>query len=229
VNPLTLKGFLRITLIVCVLVWLVGGLILAAAKSLTFEACFSVGVGGAMIGWMVPGSIYVILVAREICKLEFPSGELRPAEEVLMVLPGRGALMRYFWPIPFRIAVGGKLFLTNQRILFAPHRGQPGSQPLSVELEEIANAEPFSYMGFISGALRVITRSGHEEQFTFGFVQGEPFASDWAEMILWTRDRTHLDPTSPEAKVPPRWAAAKYPTAIQKGSTTSSQLRGPTP
>jgi hypothetical protein len=104
--------------------------------------------------------------------------------------PGTLVHYRTGQPARFWDGVGGKLFLTTQRLIFVTHRGQPWCYTLSLSLAEIANADTYQLFNSIPGGMRVTTSEGRKELFTFGAIR-ELEADRWAAAILLARYRAY--------------------------------------
>jgi hypothetical protein len=61
--------------------------------------------------------------------------------------------------------VGGRLFLTKERVLFRSHGFNIQCHELSVPLAEITQAEPVRTARIFPNGLRLVTRTGKEERF----------------------------------------------------------------
>lgn len=61
--------------------------------------------------------------------------------------------------------VGGKIFLTNKRMLFLPHRMNIQKQQEIIDYREIESVAPRKTAGLIGNGLRVITVSGDSYDF----------------------------------------------------------------
>ncbi len=61
--------------------------------------------------------------------------------------------------------VGGKLYLTNQRLVFQSHKFNFQNHRWSVSVSDIAKVDRYGTMGFINNGLFVITGNGQTERF----------------------------------------------------------------
>jgi hypothetical protein len=82
---------------------------------------------------------------------------LQPAEHILYDGPAN-----HFQGIE---AVGGWLFLTNQRLIFKSHRLNIQNHEWSLPLGEIRQVQTARSLGIIPSGLRVQSRSGQSERF----------------------------------------------------------------
>jgi hypothetical protein len=62
-------------------------------------------------------------------------------------------------------AVGGRLVLTNERVLFASHAFNVQTHEWAVALQDVLEAEPVRTLGVVPNGLRIRTRSGDTERF----------------------------------------------------------------
>ena len=60
---------------------------------------------------------------------------------------------------------GGKVVLTNQRVLLVPHAMNLDSRPAEVALADIASVEPFSQFGFVPTGVRLTRNDGAQQHF----------------------------------------------------------------
>ena len=69
-------------------------------------------------------------------------------------------------------AVGGRLQITTQRIVFRAHMFNLQTMPTEIPLDNVASAEPCNTMGIVPNGVRVVLKSGIEYRF-----------------VVWGRDR----------------------------------------
>lgn len=200
-SDLSLKRFLRVGLCVAGLFWLALGLFFAARGGAGWEDFFGIAVAGALVGFLASSCRYLVLLAREIQQLHLPVEKLEEGEEVLLETLHSMVHYRTGRPSRFWEAVGGKLYLTNQRLVFLAHRGQPWHYELSLALDAIVQAETCLILDHIPGGLRVLTAAGEEELFTFGAVH-ELEADRFAAGILLARYRAYPDWTPERGTLP---------------------------
>jgi len=62
-------------------------------------------------------------------------------------------------------SVGGRMVLTNQRLLFEAHKINAQTQPESIPLLEIDSVEPCNTLGIVPNGLKVHCQSGRKYQF----------------------------------------------------------------
>ncbi|MFP4090426.1 MAG: hypothetical protein ACLFUB_18915 [Cyclobacteriaceae bacterium] len=83
---------------------------------------------------------------------EFPPGETACFESGANLRRGREA-------------VGGKLFLSDQRLVFISHQYNVQRDPLEIERDRIAQVVPHKSLGFISNGLQLKTTEGRVYHF----------------------------------------------------------------
>lgn len=62
-------------------------------------------------------------------------------------------------------AVGGRLFLTDQRLIFKSHRLNVQRHETSMELEEVASIKPRNNFLLVPNGVSIFLRNGYEERF----------------------------------------------------------------
>ena len=62
-------------------------------------------------------------------------------------------------------SVGGKLYLTNQRLFFKSHALNVQVHEASYRLDEIVSMKPRNTLGIIPNGMGVLLKSGQEERF----------------------------------------------------------------
>lgn len=62
-------------------------------------------------------------------------------------------------------AVGGKLYLTSQRLIFKSHRLNIQRHELSIDLNAIAYVQRYKVLGVVNNGLAVVTRQNKKEKF----------------------------------------------------------------
>jgi hypothetical protein len=62
-------------------------------------------------------------------------------------------------------AVGGRLKITNQRLVFQPHALNVQTMPLEIAMPDIAAATKRNTLGFVPNGMLVRTRAGVEYKF----------------------------------------------------------------
>jgi hypothetical protein len=78
-------------------------------------------------------------------------------------------------------AVGGKLYLTNQRLFFKSHTVNVHVHEESYRLEDITSVRLRNTLGIVPNGMAVLLKDGREEKFV---VYGR---KDWMEKILHGR------------------------------------------
>lgn len=63
-------------------------------------------------------------------------------------------------------AVGGILYLTDQRVVFKSHKFNIQKHTLSINLDEIASVDKYKVFGFSNNGLLIKTKNGLKEKFT---------------------------------------------------------------
>ena len=191
VNALTIKGFVRIATVAS----LISGIGLTSCWALHVKRdprwaapiCF----GSVEIGLLVAGCFYLVQVVKDMRSLNLDGEDMLPEEEVIaecFCLHSRTGRPLKFWE-----GIGGKLILTNRRLAFLAHRGQPWHYRLSIPLEQIAKAEACALLGVIPGGMRVTTVGGEQELFSFGTMHEELEAERCVAAILQARYRANPD------------------------------------
>lgn len=144
---------------------------------------------GTCAGLAAVGILYLVFHAVEIQTLCFPAEQLRESEQVLRHSPG--SLVHYASGGPFRpwSEAGGRLFLTNQRVVFVTFRMQLQYYRLSFELGDILKVEAGE--GLRPGEPLLTTGQG-QDRFTFGAFRYLE-AEEWAAAVLLARYRAHPD------------------------------------
>jgi hypothetical protein len=188
VDALSLRGFLTIAALAALPTGVAIGGYCAVTGVLGPGEAALVVLGSVVGGFLVAGVVYLVQLARELRTLHLPPEELLDSEAVVMQTPGsivhyRTGRMSRVWD-----AVGGKLVLTNRRLFFLAHRGQPWRYRVVVPLGEVAAVASSLEAGTFPGLLQVTTTQGKEETFTFGAVR-ELEADRWAAAILQARYR----------------------------------------
>jgi hypothetical protein len=196
VDPLTVRGFVVITALAAP-VGAAGAYFALGyeGKVTPVEQVAVASVAGVVLGLMVAGVCYLVAHGRNMKTVRLSEAELHLGEAVL--LQTARSLVRYRTGRPHLPldAVGGRLVLTNQRVVFLGFRGQPGTALVSLPLNEVTAVEPCmlrTAIGEVPGGLRVV-REGGEELFGFGAV----FADDalrWADAITDAREQAALGP-----------------------------------
>ena len=103
---------------------------------------------------------------------------LQPTEHILFEVPANHMKRLE--------AVGGWLFLTNERLIFKSHPLNLQNHEWSIALQEIIHAQPTHTFGIIPNGLRVDPRSGASERFVVAERR------EWIERITATRDSRQL-------------------------------------
>lgn len=75
-------------------------------------------------------------------------------------------------------AVGGRLFLTDQRLVFKSHSFNVQRHETSIELEDVAFAKPRNNFLLVPNGMSIFLRNGHEERFV---IWGR---KDWINKII---------------------------------------------
>lgn len=201
-DPLTLRGFALIAAIAAPLgaaaTWFAVG---ADSEVTAGEQAAFAAIGGLFVGFCAAGVCYLVAHARNARSVRLSEAELRFGEAVLLESAGSMVHYRTGQPhLPWD-AIGGRLVLTNQRLVFLGFRGQPTRPCLEIPLGEIEGVRPCQIrtaIGPVPGGLRV-RLSERDELFGFGAVfAGE--ATRWSEAI----DAARRAPGSPPRQGPPR-------------------------
>jgi hypothetical protein len=191
-NALSIKGFLRIALLLQITSGIVISLICWLSSDVGWTELAWIGLGSVEIGFFFAACCYLVQVTRDMRRLRLSPEEMSPSECVIME-----ASCGHFHARPGAThvgplnSVGGRLILTTHRLVFLAHRGQPWHYKLFVPLEDVAKASMCDLFGVISGGLRVNRIDGDAELFNFGAMQ-DLNADRWAAAIL--RARYHLNP-----------------------------------
>jgi hypothetical protein len=196
VDAFTLRGFLTIAALAGVPVGAVAlvGFLLAGADP-PFSAAGGV-VATVGPGATVAGGVHLAQLMHEMRNLTLAAEDLLAGEEVM--LESEGSMVHYRRGRQGGIfdSVGGRLVLTNRRLVFLAHRGQPYHYRLSLPLGEIAHLEVWPDAGIRQGELLVEMKDGQRQLFTFGFVRAvEP--EIWAGSIADYREQAYLSQDGP--------------------------------
>jgi len=62
-------------------------------------------------------------------------------------------------------AVGGRLFLTDQRLVFKSHKVNVQKHEISMELEEVVSIKQRNNFLLVPNGISIFLQNGHEEQF----------------------------------------------------------------
>jgi hypothetical protein len=117
---------------------------------------------------------------RSLC---LPRSQMHPTEGVMKET--FAAQYRTVWPIPMRITVGGKLYLTTSQLVFKAHARQPGPKEMTFPLKDITNAGPCRHSLFqIRNGLLIEIADGKQEFFACGM---ESAIDEWASAIMVLR------------------------------------------
>lgn len=183
-DALSLKGFLGIAALVSGVCG-VGVAVTALAVPLQLKELVILVIGSVVLGPVVAGVIYIIQFSYDLHYSGLPAGELS-ADEELVEPPSR--TMHFATGNPKRLftAIGGKLFLTNRRLLFRTHRGQQRYYLLVLRLADIRDVAECQVGPGIPGGLRVVLSDGREEFFNFGIWYAVE-AKRWVGVILWAQ------------------------------------------
>lgn len=188
---MSLREFVRTSLLTAAVVWLaVGGYILSQRPP-AWEDFILLGIGGLEAGFFMGGIRYLILHLHDVATMRFPADELGDGERVLMESTGSIVHYRTGRTTRFWEAVGGRLYLTNRRVVFITFRGQWWSYRISLKLDSILRAETCPILNTFAGGLCLTTAEG-KDLFTFGAVR-ELEVERWAAAILLARYRAHPD------------------------------------
>lgn len=189
------ERLVRTLVVSAVVIWLVaGGYVLLRGGPRLGEELGIVVLVGTFAGLLSAGIHYLVLHALEIRNLRFPADELRDGEQVLRQSPG--SIAHYSGGSSLRTweAVGGRLFLTDQRVVFVTFRMQLRCYRLATDLSDVRKVEAGA--GLKPGELR-LTTAQTRELFTFGVFRHLE-AEEWAAAILLARYRAHPDREWPE-------------------------------
>jgi hypothetical protein len=124
---------------------------LGAGPAGNADAMILRAVGGACVGLLISGCLYLVLVSKDLASLHIPFEELNESEIVLLKSAGSMVHYRTGRPLRFWEGIGGRLFLTNQTIEFRAHRGQPWVYRLTIPLADVAQASTYKGSGVVSG------------------------------------------------------------------------------
>jgi hypothetical protein len=183
VSPLTLRGFLTITALAAVVCAIAISSYLALTGALTGESAAFTAIGSLFLGFMLAGCCYMVRLKRELQLLDLPRNRLQPNER--MIRKSVGCMVHYKGGNPSRTweGVGGKLFLTSQRLVFLAHRGQPWHYQLYLPLADILTVEPCDAGPGVPGGLAVLLAGGRREVFSWGALRFED-ADEWTDDVM---------------------------------------------
>jgi hypothetical protein len=120
---------------------------------------------GGVAAFFAAGLVYLPWLMMDIAGLSLPESDLLPGERPV---PGGVWVANHRhrgWPQRLQGMTGGKLFLTDRRLVYRAHGGQPWNYELSIPLEEIEEARG---VGGLLGQLQVERADGSEERFNLG-------------------------------------------------------------
>lgn len=135
-----------------------------------------------MAVFLLAGIVYAVAFAVSISTLDLADSELADGE-----LRQPGGLIpanhrHSGWPYKLQGVSGGKLFLTNRRLIFRCHGGHPWPYTLELPLARIAEVEA---EGTFPAFVRVVCADGTAERFLVGV---RPQADRYAALIQSVRD-----------------------------------------
>jgi hypothetical protein len=185
----SVKRFVRVWLLWAFGFWLVVGLISYVNGALDSVAALFIWIGGGLFALWMCACWYSALLVWQIRPLNLSSEELRPGEKFCLQPPTVITHFRSGRALLIWEAIGGKLFLTNRRLIFVALRGQFWHYRIDIDLEEIVTAEACNLFGPVAGGLRVGTTAGKSELFNFGAVRYLQ-TSEWAAAIMLARYRS---------------------------------------
>src|SRR5262249_28360136 len=136
-------------------------LVVGLTGTLLLDDFLLILLGSLTLGFIVAACINLVQLSGEVRSLTLPAAIALPSEAVVMEVMG----VHYRTGRPWRFweAVGGKIIVTNLRLVFIAHRGQPWRYTLLIPLEEVATAEPCRILRAFTGGLRVVTVGGKTE------------------------------------------------------------------
>lgn len=108
-------------------------------------------VSGFLFGWMI-GLFAKSKFVKESVNIETITGE-----DILFETPAN-----HFKGLE---GVGGKLYLTNKRVIFKSHKLNLQNHQLSINLSDISGAERYKTLGIINNGLAINTRENTTEKF----------------------------------------------------------------
>jgi GRAM domain-containing protein len=106
-------------------------------------------ISGFLFGWLIG------LFAKSKFVTKSTNIETQPNENILLETPAN-----HFKGIE---AVGGKLYLTNKRLIFKSHKLNVQNHQLSLKLTDIKNVNRFKNAGFLNNGLSITTMMGNEK------------------------------------------------------------------
>ena len=128
-------------------------------------------VGGVIFGWLaglfkhssfVTSSAKIITEPDEIIFYETPANHFKGVE-----------------------AVGGKLYLTNMRLIFKSHKFNIQNHKLSIYWDSIMRVDRYKALGFVNNGFSVIMRGGVIEKFVVKEIE------EWMEQLNEKTDLLH--------------------------------------
>ena len=108
-------------------------------------------ISGVLFGWLMG------LFAKSKFVTQTTKIETDPDEHILFETPAN-----HFKGIE---GVGGKLYLTNKRLVFKSHKLNIQNHQLSIQLSDIKNVDGFKTLGLVNNGLSVITIDDKTEKF----------------------------------------------------------------
>jgi hypothetical protein len=182
-DPLTLRGFLSIA-VAAALAGAIGvGSYLAVVGNLNGKNIALTGLFCVLLGFMFAACWYLVQYGRELKSLDLSPDQLEPHERVLRrsgrpIIHYKTGKLWKTWQ-----GVGGKLFLTSQRLVFLAHRGQPWHYQLYLPLTDIVTVEPSDAGPGVPGGVAVILDGGRREVFGWGAI-GFLATDEWIDAIM---------------------------------------------
>src|SRR5207253_9607816 len=73
--------------------------------------------------------------------------------------------------------VGGKLYLTNKRLIFKSHKLNIQNHQLAIKLEDISKVERYKALGIVNNGLAVATAKNSKERFVVEQIE------DWIKLL----------------------------------------------
>lgn len=129
----------------------------------------------AFLSFVIASVVYLVLITKDLAQLSLP--DRQPGEVVRKWTQGSSVHYMTGRRLRFWEATGGRLFLTNRRLVFCAHEGQPWVYVLRIPLDHVARVERFN---LCANGLIIETKEGRRELFNLGLMNSNRV---WTEEI----------------------------------------------
>ena len=134
-------------------------------------------IGKAVIAGLIAGSLFGLIIGW------FKSSKFVSTTTKIETEPDENILFQTF-ANHFKGAegVGGRLYLTNKRLVFKSHKLNIQNHELAINLTEITNINRYKKLGFINNGLTIISNDNKVNKFVV------EQASEWTKKIKLTKN-----------------------------------------